>query len=50
LANSEDAEELAAIAGVSVEKFKELASKNMADLTEAESAAVEGIYQSIAEH
>lgn len=50
LANSEDAEELAAIAGVSVEKFKELASKNMAELTEAESAAVEGIYQSIAEH
>lgn len=50
LANSEDAEELAAIAGVSVEKFKELASKNMADLTEEESATVEGIYQSIADH
>lgn len=50
LANSEDAEELAAIAGVSVKKFKELASKNMADLTEEESATVESIYQSIAEH
>lgn len=50
LANSEDAEELAAIAGVSVEKFKELASKNMADLTEEERAAVAGIYQSIADH
>ena len=50
LANSKDAEELAAIAGVSVEKFKELASKNMADLTEEERAAVTGIYQSIADH
>lgn len=50
LANSKDAKELAAIAGVSVEKFKELASKNMADLTEEERAAVAGIYQSIADH
>ena len=50
LANSKDAEELAAIAGISVEKFKELASKNIADLTEEERAAVAGIYQSIADH
>lgn len=50
LANDDHAEELAAIAGVTVDKFKELASKSFDELTEEEREAVANIYTSIGEH